>query len=93
MWDEQQIGFVTGFNPKYYTPERVTTSVRDRLCEAMSRSKVPKFQMVLKTHKIFIDYRTSMTQAFTIELPTHSVSQLLRGRASMYINNPNVCIH
>jgi hypothetical protein len=57
MWDEQQIGFVTRFNPKYYTPERVTTSVCDRLCKAMSRSKVPKFQMVLKTHKIFIDYR------------------------------------
>jgi hypothetical protein len=26
-WDVQQIGFVTGYNPKYYSPERVTTSV------------------------------------------------------------------
>jgi hypothetical protein len=76
-WDVQQIGFVTGFNPKYYTPERVTTSVRARLCKAMPRSKVPKFQMILKTHKIIIDNRTSTTQAFTIEVPTHSVSQLL----------------
>ena len=24
-WDVQQIGFVTGFNPKYYSPDRATT--------------------------------------------------------------------
>lgn len=40
--------------------------------------KVPKFhQMVFKTHKIFHQERTSSTQAFTIEVPTHSVPQLI----------------
>ena len=53
-WDVQQIGFVTGYNPKYYTPEKVTTSIQARLCKAMPRAKVPKFQAVLKTHKFFI---------------------------------------
>lgn len=28
MWNVQQIGFVSGYNhPKYYTPEKVTTSI------------------------------------------------------------------
>jgi hypothetical protein len=76
-WDVQQIGFVTGFNPKYYTPERVMTSFRARLCKAMPRAKVPKFQVVLKTHRIKYQERNSSTQAFTIEVPTSSVPQLL----------------
>ena len=76
-WDVQQIGFVTGFNPKYYTPERVTKSVRAYICKAMPKAKVPKFHAVLKSHKITHQGRTSSTQAFTLEVPTHSVSQLL----------------
>ena len=76
-WDVQQIGFVTGYNPKYYTPERVTNCIRARICKAMPRAKVPKFQTVLKTHKILHQGRTSSTQAFTIELPTHSVPQFI----------------
>jgi hypothetical protein len=76
-WDIQQIGFVTGLNPKYYTPDRVTTSVRARLCKAMPRAKVPKFKMALNTHKIIIEGRTSTTQAYTMEVPTNSVSQIL----------------
>jgi Fe2+ transport system protein B len=42
----------------------------------MPRAKVPKFKMVLKTHKILHQERTSSTQAFTVEVPTHSVPQL-----------------
>jgi hypothetical protein len=38
-WDVQQIGFVTGFNPKYYTPEKVTMSFRTRLSDGMPRAK------------------------------------------------------
>ncbi|KAI2499826.1 hypothetical protein MHU86_14643 [Fragilaria crotonensis] len=38
-WDIQQVGFVTGYNPKYYTAERVTTMFRARLCKAMQRSR------------------------------------------------------
>ena len=76
-WDVQQIGFVTGFNPKFYTPERVITSFRARLCKAKPKAKVPKFQMVLKTHRITHQERTSTTQAFTIEVPTNSMPQLL----------------
>jgi hypothetical protein len=33
--------------------------------------------MVLKSHKITIADRISTTQAFTVEVPTNSVSQLL----------------
>ena len=76
-WDVQQIGFVTGFNPKFYTPERVTTSFHARLCKAQPKAKVPKFQMVLKSHKISHQGRTSSTQAFTVEVPTKSVPQLI----------------
>ena len=76
-WDVQQIGFVTGFNPKYYTPEKVTMSLRTRLSDGMPRAKVPKFQTVLKTHKIFHKERTSSTQAFSVEVPTHSAAQLI----------------
>jgi hypothetical protein len=76
-WDVQQIGFVTGYNPKYYSPERATTLVRARLCKAMPRAKVPKFQMVLKSHKINHQGRISSTQAYTIEVPTNSVAQLI----------------
>ena len=77
VWDVHQIGFVTAYKPKYYSPEKVTTSVRARLCKAMPRAKVPKFQMVLKTHKITHHERTSSTQAFTIEVPFGSVQHLL----------------
>ena len=76
-WDIQQVGFVTGFNPKYYSPERATTLFRNRLCKAMPRAKVPKFQLVLKTHRITYQDRTSSTQAFAIETPSASVPQLL----------------
>ena len=76
-WDVQQIGFVTGYNPKYYTPEKTTMSVRARLCKALPKAKVPKFQMLLQTHKINFQGRVSSTQAFTIEVPTSSVPQLL----------------
>lgn len=71
--------FVTGYNPKHYTPKKVTTSVSDCLCKAkQATSQVPKFhQMVFKTHKIFHQERTSSTQAFIIEFPTHSVPQLI----------------
>ena len=76
-WDVQQIGFVTGYNPKYYTPEKTTMYVRARLCKAMPKAKVPKFQTVLQTHKINHQGRISSTQAYTIEVPTSSVPQLL----------------
>ena len=70
-WDVQQLGlFVAGYNPKYYSAERVTTSVWARLCEAMPRLKVPKFQMILRTHKIIHQDRTSSTQAYTFKVPT-----------------------
>ncbi|KAI2494581.1 hypothetical protein MHU86_19951 [Fragilaria crotonensis] len=82
LWDEQewdlhQIGFVTGFNPKYYSNERVTTMFRARLCKAMPRAKIPKFQMVLKTHRITHNGRKSNTQAYAIEVPTHVSPQLI----------------
>jgi hypothetical protein len=77
-WDVQQIGFVTGYNPKYFTPEKTNTSVRTRIRKALRRAKVPKFHMVLKTHKITYQGRTSSTQAFApLEVPISSVSQLL----------------
>ena len=59
------------------TPQKVTTSFCDRLCKAMPRAKVHKFQMVLKTHRIAHHDRMSSTRAFTIKVPTSSVSQLL----------------
>jgi vancomycin permeability regulator SanA len=34
-WDLQQIGFVTGNNPKYYTKDQVTNMFRARLTKAM----------------------------------------------------------
>ena len=43
----------------------------------MPRAKVPKFKMALNTHKIIIEGRTSTTQAYKMEVPTNSVSQLL----------------
>jgi hypothetical protein len=46
-WDVQQIGFITGFNPKYYTNDRVTTMFRARLSKALPKAKIPKFQMVV----------------------------------------------
>jgi hypothetical protein len=78
-WDVQQIGFVTGYNPKYYTPEKVMTSLRARLTNSnvAPRIKLPKFQAVLKTHKILHHERSSSTQAYTIEVPTHSATQLI----------------
>ncbi|KAI2512755.1 hypothetical protein MHU86_1543 [Fragilaria crotonensis] len=78
-WDVQQIGFVTGFNPKYYTPEKVTSAIRNRLTQSngTTRAKVPKFQTVLKTHKILHNGRTSSTQAFSVEVPFHSAHQLV----------------
>ena len=76
-WDVQQIGFVTGYNPKFYTPERVTRSFRARICKAKPKAKVPKFQMVLTTHKITHQGRTSSTQAFTVEVASNTIPQLL----------------
>jgi hypothetical protein len=76
-WDVQQFGFVTGFNPKYYSPERATTKFRARLCKAFPRNKLPKFQLVLKTHRITYNGRSSSTQAFSIEAATASISKLL----------------
>jgi hypothetical protein len=78
-WDVQQIGFVTGFNPKYYTPAKVTSDIHTRLTQSngMPRAKVPKFQTVLKTHKILHKGRTSSTQAFTVEVPSHSAPRLV----------------
>ena len=34
-WDIQQIGFITGYNPKYCTPERVIIAVCARLCKGV----------------------------------------------------------
>ena len=76
-WDLKQLGFVTGFNPKYYSNERVTTMFRARLSKAMPRKKIPKFQMVLKSHRIHHNGRTSKTQAYAIELPSHVAPQLI----------------
>ena len=76
-WDVHQIGFVTGYNPKYYSPEKATMTLRARLCKALPREKIPKFHMVLKTHKITHQDRSSSTQAFAIEVPMSSVSKLL----------------
>jgi len=76
-WDLKQLGFVTGFNPKYYSNERVTTMFRARLSKAMPRKKIPKLQMVLKSHRINYNDRTSKTQAYTIEVPTHAAPQLI----------------
>jgi hypothetical protein len=66
-WDLQQIGFVTGFNPKYYSNDRVTAMFRARLSKAMPRRKIPKFQMVLKSHRITHNGRKSNTQAYAIK--------------------------
>jgi hypothetical protein len=76
-WDVQQLGFVPGFNPKFYTSERVTASFRAHLCKAKPKAKVSKFQMVLNSHKITHQGRTSSTQAFTVEVTTNSMPQLL----------------
>ena len=76
-WDLQQIGFVTGFNPKYYSNERVTAMFRTRLIKATPRKKIPKFQMVLKSHRIDHNGRKSNTQAYAIEVPTHAIPQLI----------------
>ena len=76
-WDLQQIGFVTGYNPKYYTNERVTTMFRARLAKAMPKAKIPKFVMVLKTHRITHNERKSTTQAYTIEVPSHTTQQMV----------------
>ena len=76
-WDLQQIGFVTGYNPKYYTNDRVTNMFRNRLTKAQPRVKVPKFTMVLKSHRITYNGRKSNTQAYTIEVPSHTAKQLI----------------
>ncbi len=76
-WDVQQLGFITGFNPKYYSNERATNMFRARLCNALPRKKIPKFQVVLKSHRINHKERTSSTQAYTIEVPTHVSSQMI----------------
>ena len=76
-WDLQQIGFVTGYNPKYYTNDRVTTMFRARISKAMPRTKIPQFRMVLKSHRINYNGRTSNTQAYAIEVPTHVTQQLI----------------
>ena len=51
-WDIQQLGFITGFNPKYYSNEGVTNMFRARLCKALPRKKISKFQVVPKSHRI-----------------------------------------
>ena len=76
-WDVQQIGFVTGYNPKYYEKDRVTTMFRARLSKAMPKAKIPKFVMALKSHRIEYNGRTSTTQAYALEVPSHNVSQLI----------------
>lgn len=77
LWDEQtwdvyQVGFVTGFNPKFYTSERARDVFRERICKAVQAAptaKVPKFQFVLKVQRIQVNDRMSKTQAFSIEVP------------------------
>ena len=76
-WDVQQIGFITGFNPKYYTSDRVTTMFRTSLSKALPKAKIPKFQMVVKSHRINHNDRHSTTKAYTIELPSHTVPQMI----------------
>ena len=76
-WDLQQIGFVTGYNPKYYTKDRVTNMFRARLTKAMPKAKIPKFVMVLKTHRITHNDRKSTTQAYAIEIPSHTTPQMI----------------
>jgi hypothetical protein len=51
-WDLHQVGFVSSFNPKYYSDNRVTNMFRNRLIQAFPKAKIPKFQMILKSHRI-----------------------------------------
>ena len=76
-WDLHQVGFVTSFNPKYYSDTRVTNMFRNRLIKALPKAKIPKFQMVFKTHRIDHNGRKSNTQAYAIEVPTHMSPQLI----------------
>ena len=76
-WDVQQIGFVTGFNPKFYTSERARDVFRARICRAAPRAKAPKFQFVLNSQRIQFNDRTSSTQAFSVEVPSHQSPQLV----------------
>jgi hypothetical protein len=76
-WDLQQLGFVTGYNPKYYSSDRAATAFCSCLSKAQPRVKIPKFQMVLRSHRIQHNGRQSNTQAFTIEVPSHVTSQMI----------------
>jgi hypothetical protein len=76
-WDLKQLGFVTGFNPKYYSNKIVTSMFRASLSKAMPRKKIPKLRMVLKSHRINFNSRLSKTQAYTIKVPSHVAPQLI----------------
>ena len=76
-WDLHQVGFVTSFNPKYYSDNRVTNMFRNRLIKALPKAKIPTLQKVLKSHCIDHNGRKSGTQAYAIDVPTHMSPQLI----------------
>ena len=47
------------------------------LIKAMPRAKIPKFAMVLKSHRITHNGRKSNTQANAIKAPSHITQQLI----------------
>lgn len=83
-WDTTKIGFVTNFDPSFYTPDQAQMKFHELLKEKIkqmstrTKTKIPHFRMTFSSPKMRIENNhTVSTKAYAIEVKHEDITKML----------------
>ena len=94
-WDTTKIGFVTNFDPSFYTPDQAQMKFNELLKEKVkllntrTKTKIPQFRMTFSSPKIRSENNNIIsTKAYAIEVKHDDTTNMLQVLKSLLRDTP-----